>query len=454
MRPFRLNQNGQILICALVLIAGCAALAVLSRLPSVDAILGPLTASILIVASMAWLALPTMIRANPVQTLVPLLLTGMAMRLVFFVSDPILELDYLRYLWDGAAIGAGLNPYATAPTEVVIGLAGPDWDALAASSGGIAERVTYGHLTTIYPPVAQLGFLVAHWIDPWGLTGLRLVLLLAEVTTLTLIVALLDAVGRPRAWLGIYWCCPLVAKEMTNAAHMDALLLPLLLASLLAAMRARPVWAAAALALAGAVKVWPLVLGPLVLSNARWRDRVAGACVLVGLTAALFLPVALAKFDGGSGLVAYAAGWERNAALFWALEWGAGLLADYAGLTRVDHGRLARLAVAAIVSTVAILLAIRSRPEQIPRSMLIVAATLFLLSPTGYPWYYVWFLPLLCIVPSRGLLLLGALLPLYYLRFWMVDLGIVAVFDRWVVWLEFGPVLLLLAWDAIQRRAA
>ncbi|MEM1385736.1 MAG: glycosyltransferase 87 family protein [Pseudomonadota bacterium] len=437
-----------------MLVAASVALTAVSSLPALDEPLPLLTAGLLIAASVAWLALPMIIRADPARALVTLVVTGMAMRLVFFASDPILELDYLRYLWDGAAVAAGLNPYAVAPSEAVFGLAGPDWDAFVAWSDGIAERVTYGHLSTIYPPVAQLGFLAAHWIDPWGLAGLRLVFLLAELATLALIVALLDATGRPRAWLGVYWCCPLIVKEMTNAAHMDALLLPLLLMSVLAAMRAQTVLAAVFLALAGAVKVWPLVLGALVLSHARLPYRIAGASVLVGLTAILFLPVVLARVDGGSGFVAYAAGWERNAALFWVLDWGAGILVEAAGLTRVDHGRLARLAVAVIVCTVALVLAWRMKSEQVPHHVLIVAATLFLLSPTGYPWYYAWLLPFLCIVPSRGLLLLGALLPLYYLRFWLVDLGLEAIFDRWVVWLEIGPVLLLLGWDTIRRHAA
>lgn len=430
------------------------ALTILSRVPTAADHLALQTACILSVASLAWLALPRLIRADPVGALGPILAAGLLMRLVFLASDPILELDYLRYLWDGAAVGAGLNPYATAPSEAVLGLAGPEWDALVVSSGGIAEQITYGHLSTIYPPVAQSGFVVAHWIDPWGLTGLRLVLLAAEIVSLGLLIALLDAIGRPRAWVGLYWCCPLIAKEMINSAHMDALLVPLLIGSVLAAMRARTTWAASALAMAGAVKVWPLVLGALVLSQARWRHWIAGACIMAVLGVVLFLPVIATRLDSGSGFVAYAGGWERNAALFWILAWGAEQMADLWGLTRIDPGRVARLVVAAVVCATALILAFKAKPEALPRCALIVIATLFLLSPTGYPWYYAWLLPFLCVVPSRGLLLLGALLPLYYVRFWMVDMGVETVFDRWIVWLEFGPVLLVLAWDAVHRRAA
>ena len=37
---------------------------------------------------------------------------GLAARLILFSSEPILEDDYQRYLWDGAVTASGLNPYA------------------------------------------------------------------------------------------------------------------------------------------------------------------------------------------------------------------------------------------------------------------------------------------------------------------------------------------------------
>ncbi|MFP4193208.1 MAG: hypothetical protein ACLFU6_14195, partial [Candidatus Hydrogenedentota bacterium] len=91
-------------------------------------------------------------------------------------------------------------------------------------------------------------------------------------------------------------------------------------------------------------------------------------------------------------------------------------------------------------------------PAQTPRILceraLWIIAALFLLSPTQFPWYWTWMLPLLAIRPSPGLLILTATLPLYYLRFPMRELGYTAWFDHGVVWLEFGPALVLLMWEA------
>ena len=51
------------------------------------------------------------------------LLVGAAMRLVMMCSTPILEDDFYRYLWDGAVLAHGFNPYAYAPGAVASGSA-------------------------------------------------------------------------------------------------------------------------------------------------------------------------------------------------------------------------------------------------------------------------------------------------------------------------------------------
>jgi len=413
-----------------------------------------MTGLILGVAGVAWMALPRSLRAGEVS-LVLALGVGLALRLVYFASDPILEIDYLRYLWDAGAVEAGLNPFAIGPAAAISGEAGPEWSALVARSGEVAGGISYGVLATIYPPVAQAAFWIAHQIDPWGITGLRIVFLLAELGGLWLLVLLLQEMGRAPGWIAIYWWNPLVAKEIVNSAHMDALLLPALAGALLLAMRARPVWSAVALALAAGVKVWPLVLAPVLLWQGGWRRWMTAGAVLVAVTALVAIPMVLGRLDGQSGLVAYAGGWERNHALYGALrrglEWV--LLDEAAWEYRLNPDRVARVILMLVVGGTALLLGWRLKDRaDIPPAALTVAALLLLFSPTAYPWYYVWILPMLCLVPVRGLLLLGVLLPFYYLRFDMEGWGNAALFDRYVVWLEFGPVLALLTYDFLIRR--
>ena len=75
---------------------------------------------------------------------------------------------------------------------------------------------------------------------------------------------------------------------------------------------------------------------------------------------------------------------------------------------------------------------------------LFIVAGLFMLSPTQFPWYYVWVLPFLTVRPMFSLLALNALLPFYYIRFHFKALDNVGVFDNLLVWIQYVPVWLLI----------
>jgi len=72
------------------------------------------------------------------------------------------------------------------------------------------------------------------------------------------------------------------------------------------------------------------------------------------------------------------------------------------------------------------------------------------LSPTQFPWYAIWMLPLLALRPRLSLLLLMVLLSLYHLRYYFDARDTVAVFDNWLVWGEYVPVWALLVWEGVN----
>ena len=123
---------------------------------------------------------------------------------------------------------------------------------------------------------------------------------------------------------------------------------------------------------------------------------------------------------------------------------------DGYGLFDLDAGRILRFVVAVVVVMVALGINRRAAtgPEMTVRRIIIVIATLLLLGPTLYPWYYTWLVPFLALVPITGLLAFSVVLPLYYLQFhpWIQDHS--QAFTDYVVWLEQGPIFLLLflAW--------
>ncbi len=411
-------------------------------------------------AGLLYLALPWAIHAT--QSLNPrllkglvwvMLLAGLAMRLILFASEPALEDDYQRYLWDGAVTAQGLNPYAKSPEAAKAALPHlMPLGRLAQESGPVLGRINHPELRTIYPPVAQGAFAFAHWLAPWNLNAWRGLILALDMISIALLIWLLRDLGRSPLWAALYWWNPIVLKELYNSAHMDALLVPLALGALLLTIRKRPLMATACLTLAAGVKIWPLILLPLV-----WREmldrpkKLIAAVALTALACALYAwPVLTANFDTSSGFVAYASKWKTNSALFPALESLARLILDAAGIDALRPGLLARAGVVSALAGI-IFWQCRTAAEDatgIARKFLIVTAALFLLSPAQFPWYFMWVMPLLACFPVPGLLVLSATLPLYYTGFYYLSRQSYEIFTEQIVWLIWLPAWVLLLWQA------
>jgi hypothetical protein len=409
------------------------------------------------------LVLPRLVRTSSaadrrtiVLIMTVIVLAGLAARLALFASEPILEDDYQRYLWDGAVTASGMNPYAAPPIAARGFGKDTTLDRLAEQSGPVVRRINHPDLKTIYPPVAQAAFALAHLARPWSLTAWRAAILICELATLVLVLALLHECGRSLVWSALYWWNPLVIKELTNSAHMDAVVLPFVLASLLLAVRRREVISGASLALAAGAKIWPLILLPLVLrplaANPR---RLTGALAVFGLLITLLAaPVLAGGIDHGSGFAAYVAGWQTNSALFPALTGACATVIGWLNLADVPAGLLARLAIAVALCVLAGALSLRpiaNADDLIGRASLVVAA-LVLLSPAQFPWYAVWFAPFLAFRPWAGFIILTATAPLYYMSFYLTAAGEPALFKNAVVWMIWVPVWAALAIEAILRR--
>ncbi|MEL6416377.1 MAG: hypothetical protein AAFQ15_15695, partial [Pseudomonadota bacterium] len=212
-----------------------------------------------------WMWLPDKLqsfRASK-RSLIFIFLIGLVARGAMFFSTPVLEDDSYRYLWDGAVTAQAIDPYKFAPSDAVaLPLFNLDestskpgdiaaLETLAAENSDVHERINYPYVATIYPPLTQAAFTIAHWITPFDLMGWRLVLLIVDVLAFVLLVKALQAYGRSASWSALYWWNPIVILQGFGAGHMDLLIVPFLLAALLFAKQSRPTWAT--LSLAGAV---------------------------------------------------------------------------------------------------------------------------------------------------------------------------------------------------------
>ena len=190
----------------------------------------------------------------------------------------------------------------------------------------------------------------------------------------------------------------------------------------------------------------PFSLRPLVATP----KRLLVALLVVGLTLLLLLgPLFIYGLGDESGLVGFSRDWVRNSGLFQLILGFSSLLS-----TAFDPAILARAMVA--ISLLCLVLYLNRLAiidsETLVATMVWVIAVLFLLSPAQSPWYIVWFAPLLCIYPQRGLLLLTALMPIYYLWFYFDVRGQAQLFDDFIVWLQYLPVLLILSIDNLLPK--
>lgn len=417
--------------------------------------------SIALVAGAVWAALPFFLRQESSKrpAILTVFLIGLLMRGAMFVSLPVLEDDSYRYFWDGAVTARGLDPYAHAPAAVspntqlsVTAQAPLGGDLAALQTLAIQHetphsRINYPYVSTIYPPLAQAAFAIAHIIDPFGLTGWRLVLLAADLATMGLLLSLLRAHGRDSVWASLYWWNPVVILQGFGAGHMDLLLLPFLLATLLFAKQNKVSLATVALAGAAAVKLWPAILFPLIVRRLlRWPKTLIGISALFAFIVLIALsPQLVHALRPEAGLNAYASEWRTHTFIFAILE-------DFVFAPFADPGGLARVSVAGAVVflTGALALLYADRSDVMPALFAAIIAALILLSPTGYPWYLIWLAPLLAFLPNLGLLSLFVLAPLYWMRF---QLGDDSLLYQWIVGpIAFGVPLLLIAQSTLNWR--
>ncbi len=174
-------------------------------------------------------------------------------RLLLIFSQPSLSADMYRYVWDGRVQAHGINPYLYPP------------DAAAVASlrdSAIWPRVDWQTYPTIYPAGAELVFAAAWRIWPDNVHWFQAVMAGADLLAGVLLLFLLRALGRSPLAVLIYLWNPLVLFEVAHAAHVDALMLPLLAGAWLARVKGRPALTGLLLGLAASMKLFPVLLLP------------------------------------------------------------------------------------------------------------------------------------------------------------------------------------------------
>lgn len=419
------------------------------------------TVAILLVMALLHLALiPSIPHIGAYRGLLAwVFLVGLTLRAMTLLSTPMLEDDFNRYFWDGALLVHGVNPAHIVPQDVIEQRAeiSETVQALAVQSGLVLHRINHPELATCYPAGAAALFALSHLIGPWSLAAWRTVLFGFDLTTFCLLLAILRRLGRSPLYSAIYWWSPLVLKEGFNSAHMDIAILPFVLGAVWLSLDAerprRLIFSGLLLATGASIKFWPLILVPVLLRPLFRFPKILLLTLsfIAGIMVcqAYFLVAGVRSVEE-SGILQYGKQWEMNDALFMAILW----LCRQPDLISPYADWISRCIVGGSVVLIAFASALQqsATPEQQVRKALWIVAAIFLLSPTQFPWYFLWVMPFLALQPTPSMLLLSATLLIYYLRYYFEGIARVEVFDQGIVWLEYVPVWCLLILECARIR--
>jgi len=462
------KKNVLIVLSGILLIVLTVALTLISRSFALDV---PPTNKpvilfvILLVSSGVVYLLITLFARNSSSTKVLLwiIIVGAILRLLSIFSNPVLEDDYFRYLWDGGVVSTGFNPYQYSPEQIITKSdthtdIPQDLKELADESGNTIRHINHPYLSTIYPPIAQVSFAIAHWIEPWSIFSWRLVLLVFDAITLLLLYKIIKNLNLPPLSLLIYWWNPLLVKEIYNSGHLDVIAFPFVLGALILYLRKKNLCSVFTLSLAIGVKIWPIFMMPLILrplfSNP--KRLFLGASIFLIALVVFISPFYLTTINEGSGLLAYGQSWQNNDSLFKIFVWFSELILSFLD-THPGHAQfIARIIVVGIIAIWIAYITSKKIDSSLDlfENCLLIVACVFLLIPTQFPWYYTWMLPFLAICPRRSLLMLTVLLPLYYIRYYLEPRGMLEYFNNVIVWVEFVPIwiLLIIEWRFKSKK--
>src|ERR1051325_8484369 len=318
-------------------------------------------------------------------------------RLTILFAPPYLSDDIYRYVWDGRVQAAGINPYRYIP-------AAPELVQLRDDTiYPKINRRDYAH--TIYPPVAQLVFLLTTRISE-SVIWMKLTMVAFEMIAIWAIAQLLNLLGRPRQLLLLYAWHPLVVWEFAGSGHVDAVAIALIALAFLAWQKKSDLGVGLTLACATLVKLFPIVLVPAMLKRGRWKIApVFAVTIITGYV--VYLSV------GPTAVFGSLPGYTQERGLLRGDQFY--VLSLVRNLFGWELSPLAYLIfVMLVMSALGLWVLLRGRREDyLKHGMVLATATTVLFAP-HFSWYFCWLVFFLCFTPRLALFYLTIASFLFY----------------------------------------
>jgi len=323
-----------------------------------------------------------------------LLWIGITARILLIGTPVFTTHDVERYLWDGAVVLQGLDPFVTSPDAPVVADLRAYWPTPE-------ENAKY---PTIYPPGSLLLFAFSALFGPMvGIYVWKLIVAGAGVATLFVAANLFKRLDVERHF-ALIALSPLLILEGGVGGHIDSVTTLMILLSVQSFINKRFGFAGAFIGLATSVKLFPIVflapmVGKLGIARLKRHHLILAFGVLVPITL-IYGSALLAGYESVGVLETFLKKWRFGSPLHLLIE----------GYFEGNNQIIVSLGLA-IFLTVGVLVIVH---RDFIFGMLAMGAALFFVSPVVYPWYLMMLVPFAAMRPSAFMLIWLALAPLSY----------------------------------------
>lgn len=379
-----------------------------------------------------------------------LFIAGILFRLTFLFALPNLSQDFYRFIWDGALVKNGINPYLFTPNDLINQAHLPIANAkvLFEAMGDLSAR----HFSN-YPPLSQLLFGLSGILSGGSILGgvliLRLILILADIGVLYFGIKLLKTLNRPTYLIFWYFLNPLIIIELTGNLHFEGIMLFFFIWSLYLIAQNKWQWAAVLYGFSILVKLVPLLFLPLFLNYFGIKKSIlfygiVGAAVLL-----FFLPFFSPEFynNYSTTIGLWFSNFEFNAGIYNVIKQIA-LYFDVKGYALIKtFGKISPYIFILIVLLFT-LLRDNKKLSGVLGSMFWMLTCYYFLSTTVHPWYITFLVLLSIFTEYRFVLLWSGVVLLSYWAYSQSDfkenLGILLI--------EYVMVLGLMVYELLIRN--
>lgn len=338
--------------------------------------------------------------ANSRQVVILILSVAALMRAVFVIGPPV-STDIFRYVWDGRTQSHGINPYIYMPAD----------PALQSQRDDVIypkiNRVDTAK--TIYPPAAQIVFLIASRFGE-TVVVMKAFVMIFEVLTMWALMRLMARRGLAPGRILLYAWNPLVLWEFAGSGHTEAIGIAFMMLSMLAADTGRRFLSGLALGAAVLSKYFPLAAAPAIYRRWDWRMPLGFVVGLV-LLYAPYIGAGLGVF--GSVDVYAKEEIVGSGTAFFLLHWVSQILPIGPAWESVY------LAVCGILLLGAGMVVVMRRDptRAAPVAALVLMSAFQVVVSPHYTWYLTWAVPFLCFWISPAVIWLTGTASMMYVLF-------------------------------------